>query len=95
VTLDVGLGGVHKQFRTRNTLHRPRQMDIDLLWGPFRTLTGTWKFEDLDHNGSRVSLVLEFEVAHSLLDRIFGLLFEEVIRSQINAFVERAEKLYG
>ena len=94
-TLDVGLGGVHKQFSTRNRLDQPRRIAIELLKGPFRSLEGAWTFNDDDDGGSEVSLALDFEVAHTPLDMIFAALFEEVVRSQIAAFVSRAEALYG
>jgi ribosome-associated toxin RatA of RatAB toxin-antitoxin module len=94
-TLDVGLGGVHKQFATRNRLTPSTRIDIELLKGPFRTLEGAWTFKDLDDGGSEVSLVLDFEVAHSPLNMVFALLFEEVVRSQVAAFIGRAEALHG
>ena len=94
-TLDVGLGGVHKRFTTRNALDRPRRMDIELVDGPFRSLRGTWLFEDRSDAGCIVDLELDFEVAHTPLDMMFGMLFEEIVRTQIAAFVRRAETVYG
>ena len=94
-TLEVGLGGVHKRFSTRNRLDQPRRIAIELLKGPFRSLEGAWTFNDDDDGGSEVSLALDFEVAHTPLDMIFAALFEEVVRSQIAAFISRAEAVYG
>ena len=94
-TLEVGLGGVHKRFTTRNRLDRPRQMDIELVDGPFRRLHGTWKFEDQVEAGCTVILELDFEVAHTPLDLMFGMLFEEIVRSQVAAFIQRAGTVYG
>jgi len=94
-TLDVGLGGVHKRFSTRNALDRPRQIAIELVDGPFRSLSGTWRFENQAEAGCIVDLRLQFEVAHTPLDMMFGMVFEEIVRSQIAAFIQRAESLYG
>ncbi len=94
-TLEVGLGGVHRQLSTRNRLDQPRRIAIELLKGPFRSLEGAWTFNDHDDGGSEVSLTLDFEVAHTPLNMIFAVLFEEVARSQIAAFISRAEALYG
>ncbi len=94
-TLEIGLGGVHKQFSTRNRLDQPRGIEIKLLKGPFRSLEGAWTFKDHDDGGCEVSLALDFEVTHTPLNMIFAVLFEEVARSQIAAFVARAEALYG
>lgn len=93
--LDIGISGIHKSFRTRNTLRPPSEIEIELVSGPFRHLDGKWRFEDLDAGGSEVSLVLEFEVAMSPLSMIFSTVFEELARSQMNAFIERARHVYG
>ena len=94
-TLDVGLGGMHKRFSTRNALDRPRQIEIELVDGPFKSLSGTWRFENQAEAGCIVELRLQFEVAHTPLDMMFGMIFEEIVRSQIAAFIQRAESLYG
>ena len=67
-TLVVGLGGVHKQFSTRNLLDEPRRIAIELLKGPFESLEGAWTFNDHDDGGSEVSLALDFEVSHTPLN---------------------------
>ena len=94
-TLDIGLGGVNKKFSTRNHLMQPKQIGIELLKGPFKSLEGAWTFEEHENGGTDVALVLEFDVTHSPLNMVFALLFEEVVRSQITAFIDRAETLYG
>ena len=94
-TLDVGLGGVHKQFSTRNRLVRPKLIEIKLVEGPFRSLDGAWRFEDKEEGGSEVSLKLDFDLSMSPLNMIFAALFEEVVRSQVTAFTSRADALYG
>ncbi|MEE8094595.1 MAG: type II toxin-antitoxin system RatA family toxin [Gammaproteobacteria bacterium] len=94
-TLEVGLGGVRKQFSTRNRLDEPRRIAIELLKGPFKSLEGAWTFNDHDDGGSEVSLALDFEVSHTPLNMLFAVLFEEVVRAQIAAFIARAEALYG
>ena len=94
-SLEVGLGGFKKRFTTRNTLRAPEQIDVELVSGPFRSLRGTWRFEEQPDSGCLVKLELDFEVAHTPLDMMFAMLFEEIVRSQITAFTARAELLYG
>ncbi|HEU4618534.1 MAG TPA: type II toxin-antitoxin system RatA family toxin [Gammaproteobacteria bacterium] len=94
-TLDIGVGGIHKSFTTRNVFERPRRLVIDLISGPFRHLDGVWEFEDLDEGGSEVSLSLTFEVIRSPLSVVFSMVFEELARQQMAAFVHRADALYG
>lgn len=93
--IDVSVGGIHKTFRTRNTLDRPRRISIALLSGPFRRLEGAWTFVDVPEGGAEVELVLDYEVSHSPLAFAFSMIFEEVARSQLSAFVGRAEQVYG
>ena len=93
--LEIGIGGFHKSFRTRNTLAEGESIKIELVSGPFEHLDGWWRFTDLPAGGSEVSLELRFEVAASPLGMIFSSVFEELTRSQMNAFIARADERYG
>ena len=94
-SIGVALAGFRKSFRTRNRLERPRSIQIGLVEGPFKRLEGRWIFEDLGSDRSRVTLMLDFEVAPSPLKFAFELLFEEVARQQVAAFARRADALYA
>ena len=93
-TVEVGVRGIHKAFSTRNALDRPHRIDMKLLTGPFRSLEGSWSFDETE-SGCNVSLSLDFEVSHSPLNLLFSTVFEEIVRSQVAAFTKRAEQLYG
>jgi ribosome-associated toxin RatA of RatAB toxin-antitoxin module len=94
-TLDIGVLGLKRSFRTRNTLRRPDRIAIELVSGPFRRLRGEWKFTDLVGGGSDVSLSLTFEVTVSPFGAVFSKVFEELAGAQMDAFIARAAKLYG
>jgi len=94
-TLDVGAGALHKRFSTRNSLQRPRRIDIDLIEGPFKSLAGGWRFDPVDGGGCDVSLALDFEVASLPLKIVFERVFEELVRSQMDAFLKRASQVYA
>ena len=94
-TLDIGISGIHKSFSTRNTFERPRRLDIELVSGPFRHLDGLWEFEPLPDGGCEVSISLTFEVIRSPFSVVFAMVFEELVRAQVSAFVARADELYG
>jgi ribosome-associated toxin RatA of RatAB toxin-antitoxin module len=94
-TLDIGMLGFQRSFRTRNTLRRPDRILIELVSGPFRRLRGEWKFVDLPTGGSEVSLSLAFEVTLSPFGVLFSKVFEELAGAQMDAFIGRAAKLYG
>jgi ribosome-associated toxin RatA of RatAB toxin-antitoxin module len=92
--IDIGIAGLHKTFRTRNTLERPRRISIALLSGPFDRLNGAWEFTDLPSGGADVELSLDYEIARSPLGFVLAKAFEEVARSQMSAFVRRADEVY-
>ena len=94
-TLDIGVLGFQRSFRTRNTLRSPDRILIELVSGPFRRLRGEWRFTDQADGGSEVSLSLAFEVTLSPFGALFSKVFEELAGAQMTAFVERAAVVYG
>jgi ribosome-associated toxin RatA of RatAB toxin-antitoxin module len=94
-TIDIGIAGFHKAFRTRNTLERPRRITIALVSGPFSRLNGAWEFTDSASGGADIELSLDYEISHSPLGFVLAKVFEEVAHSQVSAFVQRAAEVYG
>jgi len=95
VTLELHKGGLSKRFRTRNTLHRCDAMDLALIGGPFRQLSGGWRFQQLGQEGSKVALELEFEFDSRMLDMMIGAYFEDICNKLVDAFTRRAAVIYG
>lgn len=94
-TLEIGVLGLQQSFRTRNTLQRPERLGIDLVSGPFRQLRGEWRFVPAPGGGTDISLSLAFEVALSPFGMVFARVFEELARSQVAAFIKRAQTVYA
>jgi ribosome-associated toxin RatA of RatAB toxin-antitoxin module len=94
-TLEIGVLGFQQSFRTRNTLHRPERIGIELVSGPFRRLRGEWKFTTAAASGTDVSLALRFEVTLSPFGALFAKVFEELAGAQMGAFIDRAKVVYG
>ena len=94
-TLELHRGKLSKRFRTRNTLHPHEAIDLELVGGPFRHLSGGWRFQSLGDSGSKVSLQLEFELNSRALDLLIGAFFEETCNSLIGAFTQRANSVYA
>jgi ribosome-associated toxin RatA of RatAB toxin-antitoxin module len=94
-TLDIGVLGFQRSFKTRNTLRRPDRIQIDLVSGPFRRLRGEWRFTNMPSEESDVSLSLVFDVTISPFGIVFSKVFEELAGAQMDAFIARAVSLYG
>ena len=94
-SLDIAHSGVHKSFTTRNRLEKNRSIEMQLVEGPFKYLNGVWRFEPLGDAGSKVGLDLEFEFSSKLLGMTFGPLFSKIASSLVDAFIQRARKVYG
>lgn len=93
--LDISKAGVGKSFTTRNTLEPPGRIGMELVDGPFKYLRGGWYFQRLDEQACKIVLHLEFEFANRLLGMAFGSIFNELQSRMVDAFVQRAEQVYG
>jgi ribosome-associated toxin RatA of RatAB toxin-antitoxin module len=94
-SLDLARGGFHKTFTTKNTLQSGRAITMTLVDGPFRHLEGRWQFTDLDQEGSKVALDMEFEFTSTVLDLMAGPVFHEICNSLVDAFIRRAASVHA
>ena len=76
-TMKVGLGGLHRSITTRNTFKRPEGISMEMVAGPFRDLTGNWRFEPAHGTGCIVALELEIQLSTTPFDMMFAALFED------------------
>lgn len=93
--LELHKGAISKTFTTRNTLRENEAIELELLGGPFRHLSGGWTFQSLGDAGSKVTLELEFEFESRMVDMMFGAFFEETCNSLVDAFTGRAVAVFG
>jgi ribosome-associated toxin RatA of RatAB toxin-antitoxin module len=93
--LDIHYRGVRAHFTTANRIERPERIVIALRSGPFRHLEGTWRFTALGSSGSKVELALGYEFAAGVLGRLIEPVFNRIAYSLVDAFVRRAEEVYG
>ena len=94
-TVKVARGVLQTEFTTRNTLTPERQIELKLVHGPFRDLTGLWRFEAIGGRGSRIQFRVEFEFKNRLTAAAFNAVFESLCGSIVDAFVQRAHTKYG
>jgi len=89
--LDLGLGALRTWFTTRKTLSPPHHIDLALIDGPFRSLSGRWEFHALDESACKVTLTLKFEPAVRLLAPAMALGFQHLADRMVDDFVRVAD----
>lgn len=94
-TLWIDFMSVKQSFTTANERRPPHLIDMKLQEGPFRDLRGQWHFRDLAESACKVSFKLEYEFSSSFMERVIGPVFSRITNSFVDAFVRRAENLYG
>lgn len=93
--LELSKAGMKYRFTTRNELFDPERIELKLVDGPFKKLEGRWVFQSLSENACKVIFDLEFEVAGRLVSKVLEPLFSQMAASQVEAFVKRADEVYG
>ena len=94
-TLHINYRGIHQRFSTENAKTPPSLIQITLIEGPFRMLEGSWRFTDLAGAGCKIELRLNYEFSSRLLEKLVGPVFGYVANSMVDAFVKRAQSVYG
>ena len=92
--LTVARSGITQSFTTRNLLYRPERIELQLVDGPFKKLSGSWDFRSLGQDGCRVEMQLSFEVDSRLAGVLLERVFEQATSSLVDAFCQRADELY-
>jgi ribosome-associated toxin RatA of RatAB toxin-antitoxin module len=94
-SLRVARGPLRSAFTTRNTLRPGEEIHMRLVDGPFKELTGLWRFEPIGDRGCRVSFRVDFEFKSRLTAAAFGAVFQQMCGTMVDAFVQRARAVYG
>ena len=93
--IHVNFRGIKQQFGTENSRQPPHAMGIRLVEGPFKLLEGSWRFTDLGGAGCKVEFQLRWEFSSRVLAALAGPVFNHIAHTMVDAFVSRAQKLYG
>ena len=94
-TILIDYHHIKHSFTTENVKQQPSQMEIRLVEGPFRKLDGIWKFTDLEGHGCKIEFRLHYEFASRLLEKMVGPVFNYIANTFVDAFVKRAQSVYG
>ena len=88
---------IRESFITRNHMHPPERIELELLEGPFDAFEGFWRFTPLGdaasaNSGCKVELDLRFELSRSnpIVRHTYGALVERAAGKLVEAFCQRA-----
>ena len=102
----IAIGGVKQSFTTQNEHHidevtQARHVILTLVNGPFSKLDGRWDFipvgptTDASQGACRTELRLNYGFDNAMLAKLVGPVFDKIAASFVDAFVKRAEQVYG
>jgi ribosome-associated toxin RatA of RatAB toxin-antitoxin module len=94
-TIHLNYRGVRQQFTTRNSQTPPLLISMQLVRGPFSCLDGIWRFTALNEGACKIEFRLNYLFASALLGKLVGPVFNHIASTFVEAFVQRAEALYG
>jgi len=93
--LIVGFKGLRESFTSRVDKQRPGHIRVDYLEGPLKHLHNDWKFRPDGKGGCLVDFCVDFQFKNRVFEMLAGQVFDRALRKMINAFEERAARLYG
>jgi ribosome-associated toxin RatA of RatAB toxin-antitoxin module len=94
-TVNINYHHIKHSFTTKNTRCPPELIEMELVEGPFEHLDGRWHFIPLSENACKIEFRLHYTFSHRLLEKLVGPVFYMIANSFVDAFVERAEAIYG
>lgn len=99
MTAEVGIkmAGLKQSFTTRNTHVPGREVQMELIDGPFSNLSGGWTFSpvgDGTQRACKVELNLHYGFSSAALSAVVGPVFDKIASSLVDAFIKRAEQVY-
>ncbi len=94
-TLSMVLGKIKQSFTTENTMQDGSRIDIQLIEGPFKHLSGYWRFIQEDEQSCHIHLHMHFEFKNKIIKHMLGKAFYKVMDTLVDSFVQRAQQIYG
>ena len=93
----ISIGGIRQGFTTRNLHTCGRQVQMQLVEGPFSRLDGQWNFSPLGEKerACKIEFTLRYDFDSAALAALVGPVFDKIAGSLVDAFVKRANQVYG
>ena len=85
-----------EKFTSRVTLDQEKKIiDVEYVQGPFSYLHNNWRFERLSDGSTRIHFCIDFEFRSATLQKMMGAVFSRAFAKMMQAFINRADELYG
>lgn len=94
-TVRIDYRGLKQRFATENTHQAPQRIDMKLKEGPFSRLEGSWHFIPLNETACKIEFKLHYLFSSKILEKLVSPVFDHIANSFVDAFVKRAEEIYG
>lgn len=91
----VGFSFLREKFSTRVRRDpAARQIDVELISGPFQKLRNRWRFTE-NQAGTKIAFDIDFAFKTRLLEGLLERNFEHAVDRLMGCFEDRARQLYG
>ncbi len=93
-SINIRGAGLNQWFKTRNSMTSGESIGMELVEGPFRRLSGVWRFTPIDEIGCKIELDMTFEFKRGLAAALIGPVFTRIANTLVDSFCERARELH-
>ncbi len=94
-SLSFAAGKIRQTLTTENRMQPGRSIEVSLLSGPFKHLSGSWLLDPVDGQTCNISLQMNFVFKNKIVELALNQVFSRIINSLIEAFTDRAHQVYG
>ena len=95
VEIAISSGPVSKSFTTINRLKKNKMLHMQLEKGPFKKLEATWTLSPIDEKHCVIAFDIDYEFSNMLTRKMVGPVFGKMAEQLTEAFIQRADEIYG
>jgi len=81
--------GFKSSITTLNRLYRPEKIEMSLQEGPFKSFKGTWFFDVVSLEKTRVSYTMEYHISNPITDLLVKKKLDSFIDQFVGEFVKK------
>lgn len=93
-SIDVLKYGIKNTFTTKNKLVDNKSINMNIINNKYLKLVGSWNFIKINNTSCIINFNIEFKLLSVFMNYIFNIFFEESTKNIVQAFNNRAEKIF-